>query len=204
MKQVIREQLTKTIALLEKVKEDELLLENVAAAAEETAAAMLRGRKLMVAGNGGSAADSQHLVAEFVSRLVKDRPALRAIALTVDSSIITAVGNDYGYEKCFERQIEAVGQKGDVFLGISTSGNSPNVLRALELSRALGIRTIGFSGNGGGKMLPLCDHNVVVQSNITMNIQESHLALEHIFCMLVERCYFGPEFMDDSGQLRKT
>ena len=194
MKQLVREQLGKTIALLEKVRADEDLLSTVAAAAEVTAEAMQQGRKLMVAGNGGSAADAQHLVAEFVSRLVKDRPALRAIALTVDTSILTAIGNDYGFEKCFERQIEALGQPGDVFLAISTSGNSPNILRALELCGSLGIVTVGFSGNGGGKMASLCDYNVIVPSQVTMNIQESHLAIEHIFCMLVERCYFGPEF----------
>ncbi len=194
MKHIIHEQLGKSIAVLERVRADDSLLGVVSDAAETTAEAMLKGRKLMVAGNGGSAADSQHLVAEFVSRLVKDRPALRAIALTVDSSILTAVGNDYGYEKCFERQIEALGQQGDVFLAISTSGNSPNVLRALELCKTLGIVTIGLSGNGGGKMAPLCDYNVIVPCDVTMNIQESHLALEHIFCMLVERCYFGAEF----------
>jgi D-sedoheptulose 7-phosphate isomerase len=193
---IIREQLGKTIAVLEAVRADDAVLGAVAQAAEVTAEAMLKGRKLMVAGNGGSAADSQHLVAEFVSRLVRDRPALRAIALTVDSSILTAIGNDYGYEKSFERQIEALGQQGDVFLGISTSGNSPNVLRALALCRELGVVTIGFSGNGGGQMAPLCDYNVIVPCDVTMNIQESHLALEHIFCMLVERCYFGPEFFD--------
>jgi D-sedoheptulose 7-phosphate isomerase len=194
LKHIVHEQLGKTIAVLEKVRADETLLAVVAQAAEVTAEAMLQGRKLMVAGNGGSAADAQHLVAEFVSRLVKDRPALRAISLTVDSSILTAVGNDYGYEKCFERQIEALGQQGDVFLGISTSGNSPNVLRALALCRTLGVVTIGFSGNGGGKMAPLCDYNVIVPCDTTMNIQESHLALEHIYCMLVERCYFGASF----------
>jgi D-sedoheptulose 7-phosphate isomerase len=193
MKHIVREQLGKTLALLEKVMADDALISTVADAAEVTAKAMLDGRKLMVAGNGGSAADSQHLVAEFVSRLVKDRPALRAIALSVDTSILTAVSNDYGYERCFVRQVEALGQKGDVFLGISTSGNSPNVLRALELCRTTEITTIGFSGNGGGKMAPLCDYNVIIPSDITMNIQESHLALEHIFCMLVERCYFGAE-----------
>jgi D-sedoheptulose 7-phosphate isomerase len=196
MKHIVREQLGKTLALLEKVMADDALISTVADAAEVTAKAMLDGRKLMVAGNGGSAADSQHLVAEFVSRLVKDRPALRAVALTVDTSILTAVSNDYGYERCFERQIEALGQNGDVFLGISTSGNSPNVLRALHLCRQTQITTIGFSGNGGGKMAPLCDYNVIIPSDITMNIQESHLALEHIFCMLVERCYFGQEFLD--------
>lgn len=195
MKHIIHEQLGKTIAVLEKVRADETLLGVVAQAAEVTAEAMLNSRKLMVAGNGGSAADSQHLVAEFVSRLVQDRPALRAIALTVDTSILTAVGNDYGYEKCFARQIEALGQKGDVFLAISTSGNSPNVLRALELCRTSQITTIGLSGNGGGKMTALCDYNIIIPSKVTMNIQESHLALEHIFCLLVERCYFGTESM---------
>ena len=194
MKEIIHEQLGKTIAVLEMVRSDDQLLGVVADAAVATAKAMRKGRKLMVAGNGGSAADAQHLVAEFVSRLVNDRPALRAIALTVDTSILTAVGNDYGFERCFERQIEALGQQGDVFLGISTSGNSPNILRALKLCRELGVTTIGFSGNAGGAMAELCDYNVVVPCNVTMNIQESHLALEHIFCMLVERCYFGPGF----------
>ncbi len=197
MKHIVREQIGKSIVVLQKVMADDQLLQTVADAAEATAKAMLDGRKLMVAGNGGSAADSQHLVAEFVSRLVKDRPALRAIALTVDSSILTAIGNDYGYEKAFERQIEALGQPGDVFLGISTSGNSPNVLRALTLARTMGLTTIGYSGNGGGKMAPLCDYNVIIPSNVTMNIQESHLALEHIYCLLVERCYFGAEFFDN-------
>jgi D-sedoheptulose 7-phosphate isomerase len=168
----------------------------VAKAAEVTGKALLTGRKLMVAGNGGSAADSQHLVAEFVSRFTVDRPAMRAIALTTDTSILTAIGNDYSYDNVFERQIEALGQAGDVFLGISTSGSSKNVLKALHLSRKLGITTIGFSGRDGGKMPPLCDYNVIVPSEITANIQESHLALEHIFCHLVEIAYFGAEFFD--------
>ena len=165
-------------------------------AAAETARALLAGHKLLVAGNGGSAADAQHLVAEFVSRLTIDRPAMRAVALTTDSSILTAVGNDYGYEHVFERQIEALGQPGDVFLGISTSGQSPNVLRALELCRKSKITTIGFSGKNGGKMAPLCDYNVIIPSSVTQHIQECHLALEHVFCMIVERCYFGPEIFE--------
>jgi D-sedoheptulose 7-phosphate isomerase len=155
---------------------------------------MLEGRKLMIAGNGGSAADAQHLAAEFVSRLTIDRPAMRAMALTTDSSILTAVGNDYSYDNVFERQIEALGQKGDVFLAVSTSGNSKNILKALELSRKLGITTIGFGGRGGGQMPPLCDYIVIIPSEITANIQESHLALEHIFCHLVELAYFGADF----------
>jgi len=173
---------------------DESLLSALSGAAALTAKAMLEGRKLMIAGNGGSAADAQHLAAEFVSRLTINRPAMRAVALTTDTSILTAVGNDYGYDNVFERQIEALGQKGDVFLGISTSGNSKNVIKALELSRAIGITTVGFSGCQGGKMAPLCDYNVIVCSEITANIQEAHLSLEHIFCHLVELHYFGADF----------
>lgn len=173
---------------------DDSVSDALVRAAELTAAAMKNGRKLMVAGNGGSAADSQHLVAEFVSRLTVDRPPLRAIALTVDSSVLTAIGNDYSYDNVFERQVEALGQQGDVFLGISTSGNSKNVVKALKLSQRLGIGTIGFTGVGGGAMHEFCDYNIVVASSTTMNIQECHLALEHIFCMVVERCYFGLDF----------
>jgi D-sedoheptulose 7-phosphate isomerase len=155
---------------------------------------MQKGHKLMVAGNGGSAADSQHLVAEFVSRLTVDRRALPAIALTVDTSILTAIGNDYDYQNVFERQVEALGQTGDVFLALSTSGNSKNILKGLQCARAMGIKTIGFSGNGGGRMAELCNYSVVVPSSVTMNIQECHIALEHIFCMLVEKRIFGMGF----------
>jgi len=151
----------------------------------------------MVCGNGGSAADAQHLVAEFVSRLVEDRPALRAIALTTDSSILTAIGNDYGYENVFERQVEALGISGDVLLTISTSGNSKNCIRALQLARKMGIHTVSYLGNGGGSMRELSDINVIIPSNITMNIQESHLALEHIFCLLVECFYFDKTASND-------
>jgi D-sedoheptulose 7-phosphate isomerase len=175
---------------MQAVLADESISATVVTIAELTAKAMHAGRKLLVAGNGGSAADAQHLVAEFVSRLTVDRPALRAIALTTDSSILTACGNDYGFDRVFARQIEALGQPGDVFLAISTSGNSPNILKALEEARKIGVTTIGYSGNDGGKMRSLCDHNVIIPSTVTMNIQESHLALEHIFCMLVECFYF--------------
>ena len=182
------------LATLERTLADDALVDAVARAGEATAAAMLRGGKLMIAGNGGSAADAQHLSAEFVARLTVDRPALRCVALTTDSSAMTAIGNDYAFERVFSRQVEAIGARGDVFLGISTSGNSPNILKTLELCREMGIATIGFSGNRGGRMAELCDYNVIVPSETTMHIQESHLALEHIFCMIVERCYFGPEF----------
>ena len=191
---VVQKQLAQSVATLQAVLADASIAETLARVAELTAASMKAGGKLLVAGNGGSAADAQHLVAEFVSRLTVDRPALRAVALTTDTSILTAIGNDYAFDNVFSRQIEAIGAPGDVFLGISTSGNSKNILAALEQARAQGITTVGFTGNGGGKMAALCDHNIIIPSTVTMNIQESHLALEHIFCMLVERCYFGPNF----------
>src|ERR1700734_4363979 len=194
MQDLVRKQLAQSIETMTKVLNDEAIHTAVVEAGRLTAAALKSGKKLMVCGNGGSAADSQHLVAEFVSRLTVDRPALRAVALTTDTSILTAVGNDYAYENVFERQVEALGQKGDVLLAISTSGNSPNCLKALKLARKLEMHTIAYTGNGGGKMKPEADINVIIPSSVTMNIQESHLALEHIFCMIVERCYFGPEF----------
>jgi D-sedoheptulose 7-phosphate isomerase len=198
MKKLILEKLGNSVATLQRVMADDTLLATVADAAVATGKAMLAGHKLMVAGNGGSAADAQHLVAEFVSRLTVDRPAMRAIALTTDTSILTAIGNDYCYDNVFERQIEALGQTGDVFLGISTSGNSKNILKALDLCRKSGITTIGFSGRNGGSMPPLCNYNVIVPSEITANIQESHLALEHIYCHLVEIAFFGAEFLSNA------
>ena len=194
MKDLVRTQLAQSIAVMQLVHDDAALHQTMHTIAKLTAASMAAGGKLLVCGNGGSAADSQHLVAEFVARLTVDRPALRAIALTTDTSILTAAGNDYGYEHVFSRQVEALALPGDVFLGISTSGNSPNIVRALHTAKKLGVHTIGFTGNDGGKMRDLCDHNIIIPSNTTMNIQESHLALEHIFCMLVERYTFGADF----------
>jgi D-sedoheptulose 7-phosphate isomerase len=202
MLNLVREQLGNSLSVMQKVMGDESLILALSEAGAAAARAMLDGHKLMVAGNGGSAADAQHLVAEFVCRLTIDRPAMRAIALTTDSSILTAVGNDFGYEHIFERQIEALGQPGDVFLGISTSGQSPNILRALEFCQKSRITTVGFSGKDGGKMAPLCDYNVIVPSAVTQHIQECQLVLEHIFCMIVERCYFGPEIFEP--QLAKS
>jgi D-sedoheptulose 7-phosphate isomerase len=181
------------------VLHDEAIHAAVLEAGRVTAEAMRAGRKLMVCGNGGSAADAQHLVAEFVVRLEAERPALRAIALTTDSSILTATGNDFGYEHVFERQVEALGNKGDVLMAISTSGNSQNCIKALTKARAMGIHTVSYTGCGGGAMKELSDINVMVPSKVTMNIQESHLALEHIFCLVVERCYFGPGFGIEAG-----
>jgi D-sedoheptulose 7-phosphate isomerase len=193
LKDLIKEKLIEGIRVIEAVSQNSQLHSTLVEAAQMTASALRAGHKLMVAGNGGSAADAQHLVAEFVSRLVEDRPAMRAVALTTDTSILTAIGNDYGYERVFARQIEALGQPGDVFMALSTSGNSPNVLHALELCRKTGIATIGLSGATGGKMTALCDYMIVIPSAVTMYIQQAHLALEHIYCMMVERYYFDSQ-----------
>ena len=201
MKDLVRKQLAQSIETMQKVLADEAIHDAVVRAGEITATAMKAGRKLMVCGNGGSAADSQHLVAEFVSRLTVDRPALRSVALTTDTSILTAIGNDYSYDNVFERQVEALGNEGDVLLAISTSGNSKNCVKALTLARSMGIHTVSYTGNNGGAMAVLSDINVVIPSKTTMNIQESHLALEHIFCMVVERYYFGPDFGSKPQQL---
>jgi len=193
LKHVVQRQLAQSIATLQAVLADESIAETLVRLSELTAAALKAGGKLLVAGNGGSAADAQHVVAEFVGRLVVNRPALRAIALTTDTSILTAVGNDFGYDRVFERQVEALGVPGDVFLAISTSGNSKSILNAVHQARKLGVTTAGLSGNGGGAMAAICDLNLIIPSSVTMNIQESHLTLEHIFCMLVELCYFGSD-----------
>jgi len=148
------------------------------------------GNKLLVAGNGGSAADAQHLAAEFVSRFNFDRPGLPALALTTDTSILTAVGNDYGYDQLFRRQIEANAAAGDVFMGISTSGNSPNILLALEAAREKGVTTFGLTGKSGGKMRDLCDHCLCVPSVETPRIQEAHIMIGHTLCAMVEMAMF--------------
>jgi D-sedoheptulose 7-phosphate isomerase len=191
MKHLVQKQLAQSIATMQATLADLHIADTLSNVAELTANAMLAGRKLMVAGNGGSAADAQHLVAEFVVRLVSNRPAMRALALTTDTSIITAGGNDFGFDCIFARQIEALGQPGDIFVGISTSGNSKNILQAIHQAKEMNILTVGFTGNGGGTMHDLCDHSIVIPSDVTMNIQECHLALEHIFCLAVERFYFG-------------
>lgn len=192
--EMVRVQLERGIRVLQQMAADEALQQELVRAAEATVAALKKGGKLLVAGNGGSAADAQHLVAELVCRLRQDRRALRAVALTTDTSILTAVANDYGFERSISRQIEALGDAGDVFLGISTSGNSPNILRALEAARARGLCTVGLTGAGGGEMAALCDVLIAVPSTVTMYIQQAHLTLEHLFCMLIEDGCFGAEF----------
>jgi phosphoheptose isomerase len=164
---------------------------SIAKAADLIAEVFLSGRKLLLCGNGGSAADCQHMAAEFVSRLSKDldRRALPAIALTTDTSFLTAFANDCGFEGIFERQIEALGRAGDVLIGISTSGNSPNVIRAVEAAGKRNMGTIALTGNGG-RLAAMADIVIAVPSTDTQYIQEAHLAVEHILCELVEFALF--------------
>lgn len=158
----------------------------VARAAREIAKSFERGGKLMLFGNGGSAADAQHIAAEFVNRFVDDREALPALALTTDSSALTSIANDYEYERIFSRQIEALGRRGDIALGITTSGNSANVIRAFELCKERSIRTIGLLGKDGGRAKALCDVPIIVESNVTARIQEVHIIIGHLITGLCE------------------
>ncbi|MBG7620980.1 D-sedoheptulose 7-phosphate isomerase [Herbaspirillum sp. AP02] len=152
-----------------------------------------RGNKILIAGNGGSAADAQHFAGELVSRFYFDRPPLSAIALTTDSSILTAIGNDYGYKEVFARQVLANGCAGDLFIAISTSGNSENILHAIEACRQKDITVVGLTGQAGGKLKALSDHCLCVPSASTPRIQECHLVIEHALCAHIEQRIFRPE-----------
>lgn len=175
-----------SIATLQRLRQDDSVVDTLAALASRCVDALRAGNKLLFAGNGGSAADAQHWAAELVSRFNYDRPGLAAIALTTDTSALTAIGNDYGFDYAFARQVEALGRKGDVLIGISTSGNSPNVLRALKAARDLGMVTAGFTGAGGGQMPGCCDLLVRVPADRTPLIQEGHAALGHLLCAVIE------------------
>lgn len=150
---------------------------------------ILSGRKVLLAGNGGSAADAQHIAAEFTGRYVKERKALPAIALTVDTSALTAISNDFGFETIFQRQLEALASPEDVFIAISCSGNSQNIINAIYTAKKIGCKTIGLSGNDAGKMKGLCDVNIIVPTNVTARIQEIHILIGHIFCTAVDQLY---------------
>lgn len=158
----------------------------VAEAAQMIIAAMRAGGKLLIFGNGGSAADAQHIAAELAFKMGRERQALPAIALTTDTSLLTAISNDRHFDYVFARQIQAIGRKGDVALAISTSGNSPNVIAAVEQARAMGITTIGLLGAGGGKMAALVDLALIVPNGETPRIQEVHITISHIICQLIE------------------
>ena len=179
--------LAASIEALQAFAADDAALDTLERMAGVTADAIAAGGKLLIAGNGGSAADAQHLAAEFVVRLVDDRAPLPAIALTTDSSILTACGNDYGFDQVFARQVRALGRRGDVFLGISTSGNSPNVLAALEAAREGGLHTLGWTGEGGGRMAAYCDLLLAAPVRSTAIVQQLHITMAHVFCAKVEK-----------------
>jgi D-sedoheptulose 7-phosphate isomerase len=187
----ISEQLSATCRVMSDMLADDELISTVQAVADACIKCLRQGGKIVLAGNGGSAADAQHIAGELVSRFAFDRPGLPALALTTDSSILTAIGNDYGYEKLFSRQIQALGNVGDVFIGYSTSGTSANILRAFEESRARGLLCVGLTGSRIGPMHELCDYLLAVPSMDTPKIQEGHLVIGHILCGLVEQSLFG-------------
>ena len=190
MKNYITKQLSDSIEVKKQILENSELLAQIEQVAVKTIEAYKNNKKTLIAGNGGSAADAQHIAGEFVSRFYFDRPGLASIALTTDTSILTAIGNDYGYERVFARQVEANGANGDVFIGISTSGNSKNIVEAIKAAKERGIFTVGFTGAKGGIMKEMCDICICVPSNETPRIQESHIVIGHILCAIVEKEIF--------------
>jgi D-sedoheptulose 7-phosphate isomerase len=189
---MIAEHFRRSCETLSRAAEDVKLRAAIHAIADTITAAFRAGRKLLIAGNGGSAADAQHIAGEFLSRLNFDRNPLPAMALTTDTSVLTAIGNDYGFERTFERQVRGLGQKGDVFIAISTSGRSPNIVAALKAAREVGLTTIGFTGTAAnGTMQPLCDYCLAAPSSETPLIQQIHIVAAHAICGLVETSLFG-------------
>ncbi len=177
----------RSLAALQAASDDRALHTSIAVIAAAIATSLRAGGKLLIAGNGGSAADAQHLAAEFVGRFVLERQPMPAIALTTDTSALTAIGNDYGFDRVFERQLRGLGRRGDVFLALSTSGRSPNILAALTAARDSGLTTIGFAGAGSAPMRGLCDHFLAAPSTETAIVQQIHITAGHAICALVER-----------------
>lgn len=191
MNDVIIPSIQKSIAVKQTILTDAAFLEKVEQAARLLTGAFRQGGKVLFCGNGGSAADAQHIAAELSGRFYTDRPPLYAEALHVNTSYLTAVANDYGYEHVFARMVEAAGRPGDVLAAISTSGNSESIVRAIEKARTIGMTVIGLTGAGGGRMAGLCDVLLDVPSGDTPRIQESHILLGHILCEIVEKEMFG-------------
>ena len=179
-----------SIAAKEKLLHDAEVVSTISKVIEVVVSALKQGNKLILFGNGGSAADAQHIAAEFVGRFAFDRPALPAMALSVNSSCVTAIGNDYGFDLIFSRQIEALGRSGDVAIGISTSGNSPNVLRALLVAKEMGMHTVALTSCTGGKLKDAVDYCVCAPSNETPRVQECHILIGHVISELVEQTIF--------------
>ena len=182
----ISTEFSKALANFQRMAGDAVMTEDLVKAVSLCVGALKAGNKLLFAGNGGSAADAQHWAGELVSRFYYDRPGLAAIALTTDTSILTAIGNDYGYDYTFARQIEALARAGDVFIAISTSGNSANIIRAAEAAVARGVKVVGFTGESGGRLASLCDICFRIPSSETPRIQEGHEFLGHLLCALIE------------------
>jgi D-sedoheptulose 7-phosphate isomerase len=182
----IRSEITKGVDVLNSILADPHLIATTENIGKACAASVREGGKVMFCGNGGSAGDSQHLAAEMVGKLVFDRPGMAGLALTTDTSALTAVGNDFGYEHVFSRQVEALGRAGDVLIGISTSGGSKNVIKAMEVARAKGIKTVAMTGMKRGPMADLADYWIAIPHPETQKIQEGHMVLGHIFCALME------------------
>jgi D-sedoheptulose 7-phosphate isomerase len=191
MKNYIINQINDSAATKKAMVENDALMNLLVEVAQVCVEVYRNGKKILIAGNGGSAADAQHFAAELVGRYGFDRPSLPSIALTTDSSNLTAIGNDYGYEYVFSRQLEGLGQEGDLFIGISTSGNSQNVINAFISAKDRGITTVALVGRDGGKMATMADYAIIVPSNATPRIQEAHLLIEHMICDIIEKEIFG-------------
>jgi D-sedoheptulose 7-phosphate isomerase len=191
VKAYLENEISASIETKRRILADETLLETIAETARLCVEAYRRGNKTILAGNGGSAADAQHIAAELVGRYGFDRPSIPSLALTTDTSNLTAIGNDYGYDRVFSRQLEGMGNEGDIFFGISTSGNSQNLVNAFESAKEKGITTVALVGRDGGKMAKMADIAIVVPSDATPRIQESHILIGHIVCDVIEKELFG-------------
>lgn len=191
MKNYIIKQIADSAATKQAILENEALLDTIVTVAQECVEVYRKGKKTMLAGNGGSAADAQHIAAELVGRYGFDRPSIPSLALTTDTSNLTAIGNDYGYDKVFSRQLEGMGQEGDLFIGISTSGNSQNIINAFESAKDKDIMTVALVGRDGGRMAQMADYALIIPSNDTPRIQESHILIGHILCDIIEKELFG-------------
>lgn len=191
MKNYIKDQIKKSYETKQAIYENEALLNKIEEVAQMCVDLYKGDKKTILAGNGGSAADAQHIAAELVGRYGFDRPSIPSLALTTDTSNLTAIGNDYGYDQVFSRQLEGMGQAGDIFIGISTSGNSVNIIKAFESAKKKGITTVALTGRDGGAMAKMADVALVVPSNSTPRIQESHILIGHIICDIIEKEIFG-------------
>ena len=191
MKDFIKDSILKSIKCKEKMLQNEQILENIEKIAKCIVEAYKLDKKVYICGNGGSAADAQHFAAELVGRYLINRKALPAVAFTTDTSILTAIGNDFGYDEIFKRQVEGFVEEGDILIGISTSGNSKNVQNAMIEAKKRGAKIVGLLGKDGGKCKELCDYPIIVETNRTPNIQECHITIIHIICEIVERELYG-------------